>query len=76
MYLKMRLIILPFNKPVVIFLIMTFIITTASFLQYSFSIVTTHPYERFVILPKGIFDTCVKTAVTPTEMESCKVFLP
>jgi hypothetical protein len=76
MYLKIRFIILPLNKPLIVFVIITFIITTASFVQYSFSIVTTNAYERFVILPKGIYDTCVKTAVTPTEMENCKVFLP
>jgi hypothetical protein len=76
MYLKMRLIILPFNKPLIVFLIITFIITTASFVQYSFSIVTTHTYERFVLLPKGIYESCVKAAITSTEKDFCKVFLP
>ena len=73
----MILIILPFNKPLIVSVIMTFIIT-ASFVQYSFSIVTTHAYERFVLLDKGIYESCVKANVnfTSTEKEFCKVFLP
>lgn len=60
MYLEMRIIILPFNKPLIVFVIMTFIITSASFVQYSFSIVTKHAYERFVLLDKGIYESCLK----------------
>ena len=76
MYLKMRLIILPFNKPIIVFIIITFIITTAAFLQYSFSIVTTRTYERFVLLDKGIYESCVKANAnfTSTEKEFCQVF--
>ena len=72
----MRLIILPFNKPLIVFVFITFIITMATFAQYSFSIVTTHTYERFVLLDKGIYESCLKSMMnyTSTEKEFCKVF--
>ena len=48
----------------------------AKFAQYSFSIVTTHTYERFVLLDKGIYESCLKSMMnyTSTEKEFCKVF--
>ena len=41
-----------------------------------FSIVTTHTYERFVLLDKGIYESCLKSMMnyTSTEKEFCKVF--
>ena len=46
----------------------------ASFAQYSFSIVAMHTYERFVLLPKGIYEDCLKTFnFTSMEKEECNV---
>jgi hypothetical protein len=75
MYLKMKLIVLLF-KPIIVFVILIVLITTASFVQYSFSNVTMLPYERFVLLDKGIYESCVKANVnyTSTEKEFCQVF--
>ena len=72
----MRLNILPFNKPILVFVILIVLITTASFVQYSFSNVTALPYEKFVLLDKKIYESCVKANAnyTSTEKEFCKVF--